>query len=1095
MHIVKFPWLAHRESNHSYEVYCITVSADGKRLASGGLDGKIRIWSIDTLRKYEHSILEANSSAKHDKSGKIRPKITSDSDENGSDKSSEKTITQDPSECRDLCSMSRHTGAVTCLKFSPNGRFLASGSDDRILLIWEKDEEATRLALEARKSLKNGISGSSSAFGLDSGGNGGEMEHWTVRKRLVAHDNDIQDMAWAPDSSILVTVGLDRSIIVWSGTTFEKIKRFDIHESHVKGVTFDPANKYFATCSDDRTMRIFRYRRSSPTEISFSVESVVREPFQNTPLTTYYRRCTWSPDGQYIAAPNAVNGGMCSVAIVKRGSWLSDISLLGHELPCEVCSFSPRLYRLPEENRGRSNKRHHGKSGARMSEERNHASSANSVNSTREGGSKVNEDGKREDGKNEGGRNEDGKNENRKNAGRKNEGKNNEDEVNRSRENSKSKAMSGTHSSLSPKPASNSPPSSFSTILATGGQDRSLVIWSTASARPLVVARDLTSKTITDICWDPSGRIIFLSSLDGSITTAFFGRDELGTPIPLNQNSAQLHRYGADRESAYFPESVDQLLLEDSQRKLAGKTPVNSRMEKLMTARGFGIGKNGQSGFALPSSTSQPQKRSILMSKKPAINVLVPRSKKHPNRKINVLTLSSQKMSVTKSGKKRVTPTLISSSSGISGFTNSFASRSGLSKSTDSIKLAQKLFAKSFVRLPKVGLQTLVSGVRDNLIQLPPSNSSSLSTSNFSNSSLLSSSSSGNQLSLAGKVRGGASGGFPPLLLLNSPRKHKTPSRSSLASRRLKHFGRYPAFWADSALESSANIEKLPNTIVAQKKSNLNGTPFGYVLEVRNQKDSVPRKEVGQPVVSTAFCVGASKKIMEYFVNGKVKQVAESQFEARSSHNMVEYWAIATQTGCISILTKTGRQFMPPIQLGSELSHLLAAGKFLLAITFDGLVYTWNLQAGLAIVDGISLSPLISPLAQYDSHRRKFQNKVKFASVSLLPSNGIPLIGLTNGDLYTFDVGLGVWVNIIDSRYTEQLDLADLKKCLSFDQISLQRLAFRVIKAKSKQSHHSQQKIADSNVLKSPWTKQFCESFEQNVVNIKRRIKKSIDDA
>lgn len=1077
MHIVKFPWLAHRESNHSYEVYCITVSADGKRLASGGLDGKIRIWSIDTLRKYEHSILEANSSAKHDKSGKIRPKIASDSDENGSDKSSEKTITQDPSECRDLCSMSRHTGAVTCLKFSPNGRFLASGSDDRILLIWEKDEEATRLALEARKSLKNGIRGSSSAFGLDSGGNGGEMEHWTVRKRLVAHDNDIQDMAWAPDSSILVTVGLDRSIIVWSGATFEKIKRFDIHESHVKGVTFDPANKYFATCSDDRTMRIFRYRRSSPTEISFSVESVVREPFRNTPLTTYYRRCTWSPDGQYIAAPNAVNGGMCSVAIVKRGSWLSDISLLGHELPCEVCSFSPRLYRLPEENTGRSNKRHHGKSGARMAEERDHVSSANSVNSTSEGGA-----------------NEDGKNEDRKSEGGKNEGKNNENEVNGSRENSKSKTMSGTHSSMSPKPASNFPPSSFSTILATGGQDRSLVIWSTASARPLVVARDLTSKTITDICWDPSGRIIFLSSLDGSITTAFFGRDELGTPIPLNQNSAQLHRYGADRESAYFPESVDQLLLEDSQRKLAEKTPVNSRMEKLMTARGFGIGENGQSGFALPSSTSQPQKRSVLMSKKPAINVLVPRSKKHPNRKINVLTLSSQKMSVTKSGKKRVTPTLISSSSGISGFTNSFASRTGLSKSTDSIKLAQKLFAKPFVRLPKAGLQTLVSGVRDNLIQLPPSNSGSLSTSNFSNSSLLSSSSSGNQLSLAGKVRGGASGGFPPLLLLNSPRKHKTPSRSSLASRRLKHFGRYPAFWADGALESSANIEKLPDTIVAQKKSNLNGTAFGYVLEVRNQKDSVPRTEVGQPVVSTAFCVGASKKIMEYFVNGKVKQVAESQFEARSSHNMVEYWAIATQTGCISILTKTGRQFMPPIQLGNELSHLLAAGKFLLAITFDGLVYTWDLQAGLAIVDGISLSPLISPLAQYDSHRRKFQNRVKFASVSLLPSNGIPLIGLTNGDLYTFDVGLGVWVNIIDSRYTEQLDLADLKKCLSFDQISLQRLAFRVIKAKSKQSHHPQQKITDSNASKSPWTKQFCESFEQNVDNIKRRIKKSIDD-
>lgn len=273
-------------------MYSLDVSADNARLVTGGLDSKVRVWST---------------------AGVASP--------------------DDVSQKRLLASMSAHTGAVTAVAFSPDGRYIASGSDDRIVLVSELDTSRPPRCRE---------------FGSSEGLDMEESEVWTPRKRLVGHDNDVQDLAWSPDGQLLVSVGLDSAIIVWSASTFEKLKRLDWHQSHVKGVAFDPANKFFVTCSDDRTARIVRYSRASPTELSFSVEAVVASPFTDSPLTSYYRRCSWSPEGESIACPNATNGPIPTVAIVDRGQWTApkqrQISLVGHEGTTEAARFSPRVY-------------------------------------------------------------------------------------------------------------------------------------------------------------------------------------------------------------------------------------------------------------------------------------------------------------------------------------------------------------------------------------------------------------------------------------------------------------------------------------------------------------------------------------------------------------------------------------------------------------------------------------------------------------------------------------------------------------------------------------------------------------------------------
>ncbi|KAK3203923.1 hypothetical protein GRF29_106g1043824 [Pseudopithomyces chartarum] len=292
MHLVKPLWLNHPGDLKEFEVYSCHVSPDGSRLATAAGDGYVRIWSIEAI---------LNS---HD------PTYTKP---------------------KQLAALSHHSGTVHTVRFSPNGKYLASGADDKIVCVYTLDPNAPAHV----------------AFGSNEVP---PVENWRVMRRLVGHDNDVQDLGWAYDSSVLVSVGLDSKVVVWSGHTFEKLKTLTYHNSHVKGITFDPANKYFATASDDRTINVFRFNSPGPNATAqdqvnnFTREITISQPFQTSPLTTYFRRCSWSPDGAHIAAANATNGPVSTAAIISRGQANGDISLVGHEGPVEVCAFSPRMF-------------------------------------------------------------------------------------------------------------------------------------------------------------------------------------------------------------------------------------------------------------------------------------------------------------------------------------------------------------------------------------------------------------------------------------------------------------------------------------------------------------------------------------------------------------------------------------------------------------------------------------------------------------------------------------------------------------------------------------------------------------------------------
>ncbi|KAK9693300.1 HIR complex subunit, variant 2 [Basidiobolus ranarum] len=238
------------------------------------------------------------------------------------------TEEEKPDVPRLLSTMGLHNGTVLCLSWSNGtGRYLASGSDDNIILIWELDRSS-----DGYESVPFGS--------FDGVGN---VEHWKAARRLAGHESDVTDLSWSPDNRYLASCGLDSHVIIWDTLTFERVKKIGQHHGFVKGVTWDPVGKYLATQSDDKTVKIWRTS-------DWSLEKSISDPFMQSAGSTFFRRLSWSPDGSHIAAANAVNGSVPVAAIISRDSWKSDVSLVGHDAAVEVVKFNPILVHHKDAN-------------------------------------------------------------------------------------------------------------------------------------------------------------------------------------------------------------------------------------------------------------------------------------------------------------------------------------------------------------------------------------------------------------------------------------------------------------------------------------------------------------------------------------------------------------------------------------------------------------------------------------------------------------------------------------------------------------------------------------------------------------------------
>lgn len=86
--------------------------------------------------------------------------------------------------------------------------------------------------------------------------------------------------------------------------------------------------------------------------------------------------------------------------------------------------------------------------------------------------------------------------------------------------------------------------SNICSVVALGADDRSVSVWQTKSARPLIVAKEVFDRHIMDLSWSWDGLTLYAASSDGTIAAFAFTAEELEGIAPHSAQEQYLSKFG-----------------------------------------------------------------------------------------------------------------------------------------------------------------------------------------------------------------------------------------------------------------------------------------------------------------------------------------------------------------------------------------------------------------------------------------------------------------------------------------------------------------------------------------------------------------------
>lgn len=206
------------------------------------------------------------------KSTIISPKST------GSQPGSNPTVTANPVNPRltgqntswgCITTITGHATAVRSVAISPDGQYIATGSDDSTIKIWHRVAGNLLRTLTLAPGLFsshltwfNAIAFSQDGQVLVSGGLDKKIRFWdwqssNCTKQIKGHRDAIYALTMSPNGQIFASGGRDNKVIIWDALKGTKQRTLTGHSDRISSIAFSCDSKIIATASHDNTVKIW----------------------------------------------------------------------------------------------------------------------------------------------------------------------------------------------------------------------------------------------------------------------------------------------------------------------------------------------------------------------------------------------------------------------------------------------------------------------------------------------------------------------------------------------------------------------------------------------------------------------------------------------------------------------------------------------------------------------------------------------------------------------------------------------------------------------------------------------------------------------
>jgi WD40 repeat protein len=173
---------------------------------------------------------------------------------------------------------------ITVLTWSPDGNKIVSGDEDGKLKVWDVNLQQGNIAEKFVELGNHGdriraITWSPNGKYLASGGRDNKIKIWDARdvglvKTLIGHKNTIRSIACNPDNNQIATGSRDKTIKIWDAETGNLIRTLVGHENWVRSVLWN--GNCIISSSDDNTIVIWDSQTGNSIRVLQGHDDIVR---------------------------------------------------------------------------------------------------------------------------------------------------------------------------------------------------------------------------------------------------------------------------------------------------------------------------------------------------------------------------------------------------------------------------------------------------------------------------------------------------------------------------------------------------------------------------------------------------------------------------------------------------------------------------------------------------------------------------------------------------------------------------------------------------------------------------------------------------